>query len=108
MQVKLKEKEGIVSCYISEEINIDTVADLKDVFKKIICDNSRKVILNFKDLDYIDSSGLACLIQFSQDLRNIQGALFLSDVSPKVRSIFAITKLEKALSTPAPCMISAN
>ena len=96
MQVKQIEKENVVICCISQEINIDTVSDLKKMFKDLIDKNARKVLLNFKKLDYIDSSGLACLIKFSKDLKRIQGIMFLSDLSPKVRSLFAITKLESA------------
>jgi len=96
LQVKQKVKGAVTICSISGEIPIDTVEDLKKKFKKLVTDKTRKVILNFKDLDYIDSAGLASLIQFSKDLKGIQGAVFFSNLSPKIISLFAITKLENA------------
>ena len=96
MQVKQKEKDGVVICNISGEINIDNADDLQKIFKKIILDKARKVLLDFKSLDYIDSAGFACLIQFSRELKEADAVLFLSGLSPKVGSLFAITKLENA------------
>ncbi len=96
MQIKQKTKDAVEICCVIGEININTVAELKRVFKKLIAAKSRKALLNFKDLDYIDSTGLACLIQFSKDLKKMQGVVFLSDLSPKVSSLFAITKLSDA------------
>ena len=96
MQVRQKVKDAVTICFIRGEITIDTVEDLKRTFKKVIADKTRKVLLNFKDVDYIDSAGLASLIQFSRDLKGIQGAVFFCDLSPKIISLFAITKLENA------------
>lgn len=96
MQVKEKEKDDVLICYITGEINLDNVDELQKVFKKIISAKTRKVLLDFKGLDYIDSAGFAALIQFSRDLKAAQGVLFLSGLSPKIRSLFAITKLETA------------
>lgn len=95
MYIKQKRKEDVVICYINGEISIDTVCKLKEVFKKLIDDKSRKILLNFNDLDYIDSSGLASLIELSRNLKDIHGLVFLSNLSPKVRPIFGITKLDR-------------
>ncbi len=95
MNIRQREEEGVVICDISGEINIDAVSGLKKQFKKLIDKKMRKVLLNFNKVDYIDSLGLAFLVELSKDLRNINGTLFISNVPPKIRSIFSITKLDK-------------
>ena len=78
-------------------LNIRTfkeIIDNKIILKKIIFDKQRKVLLNLKDVEYIDSSGFAFLIQFSEELKSRQGVVFFSNLSPKIRSLFAITKLD--------------
>ena len=95
MQVKQKVKNDCLVCNIVGEVNIDNVAELKKVFYKIIEDKSRKVVLNLKGLEYIDSSGMACFIEFFKGLKDIQGTMFLCSITPKIMSIFAITKLDK-------------
>ena len=95
MRIKQREKDGVVICSIEGEVNIDTVADLKIVFKELVQRGARKVLLDFVHLEYIDSAGLASLIDLAKGLRAIQGNVFLLNLSPKVRSLFGITKLEK-------------
>ena len=95
MQIDQKEKDGVAICYISGEINIDTTPGLKKAFKKLINSKSRKVLLNFNSVDYIDSLGMSTLIGFLKNLKNIQGVVVLSNLSPKIRSLFTITKCEK-------------
>jgi anti-sigma B factor antagonist len=96
MRLKQKKSEDVTICYIEGEVNIDAVEGLKDSFRKLLDSGIRKVLLNCCKLDYIDSAGLACLIEFYKNLKDKQGVLFISDLSPKVRSVFAITKLENA------------
>jgi len=96
MRLAQKVKGDVVVCNISGEINIDTIENLNKIFKKIVEGNSRKVLFNLKDVEYIDSSGFACLVKLSRDLSAIQGVLFFSNISPKIRSLFAIIKLDRA------------
>lgn len=95
MQVRQKVKNDVVVCYLAGEVNIDTVSDLKKVFKELIEANHRKILLNFSDVEYMDSAGLASLIDLSKSLKNIQGIVFLCSLSPKLMSVFGITRLDK-------------
>jgi anti-sigma B factor antagonist len=95
MNIKEREKDGVVICSVEGEVNIDTVADLKTVFKELVQKGKQKVLLDFAYLEYIDSAGLASLIDLAKGLKAIQGNVFLANLSPKVRSLFGITKLEK-------------
>ena len=94
MKVLWKEKSGVMVCYAKGEINIDTVSELRAAFSHIIDNKFRKVLLNLNELEYIDSLGIACLIELSKKLAEIEGVVFLSNLSPKIRSIFTITRLE--------------
>ena len=96
MQIHNEKKQDICICRVKGEINLDNVDSLAKTFKGMVDNKSRKVLLDFSSLDYIDSAGFASLIQFSKELKDIDGVLFISGLSPKIRSLFAITKLEKA------------
>ena len=95
MFIKLKEKSDVTICYVSGEINIDTVSELKKVFKELIDEKQKKVLLNFEQVGYIDSLGIATLIEFTRELKQIEGIAFLSNIPPKIRSLFGITKLDE-------------
>ncbi|MFC1674838.1 STAS domain-containing protein [Candidatus Omnitrophota bacterium] len=96
MQINESNERGIIILEINGEVNIDTIAELKKIFDKLLKGKPAAVLLNLKGLDYIDSSGLACLIDFSKGLKNIHGELLLCAMPAKIRSIFAMTKLDKA------------
>jgi len=98
MDVRIEQKEGIAVCYIKGEVNINTVSALKESFKTLLDGDSKKVVLNMSEVDYIDSLGLATLIKFYRDLEENGGGLALSNITPKIGSIFRITKVDKALN----------
>ncbi|MBP7216144.1 MAG: STAS domain-containing protein [Candidatus Omnitrophica bacterium] len=95
MYIHQREKNGVLICSIGGELTIDTVGELKKTFKILLGNKWSKIVFNLEKLDYIDSSGLAALVEFSIDLKAIQGVMILASLPPKIRSIFGITKLEK-------------
>ncbi|OGW75539.1 MAG: hypothetical protein A2Z72_00210 [Omnitrophica bacterium RBG_13_46_9] len=95
MHISQVEKNGILICYINGDIDINTAPQFKKVFDKLIHDKRSKLILNFKDVAYVDSSGLATLVEILKGLRVYGGRLKLSNLSTKVKNLFEITKLEK-------------
>ncbi|MBU1366813.1 MAG: STAS domain-containing protein [Candidatus Omnitrophica bacterium] len=95
MKITEEKKDDIVICKVQGEVNLDTSPDLRKRFDSFISSNTKKIIINFSDVPYIDSSGLATLIELLQRLRKIDGKFRICNMSEKVRSIFEITKLCK-------------
>ena len=95
MRIKQLENNGILVCYLSGEMDINTSPEAKKVFDKIVSSKKEKMIFNFKDMSYVDSSGLATLVEMLKGLRGYGGALKLTNLSVKIKSLFEITKLDK-------------
>jgi len=95
MQVKHEDKNGVTVCYITGEIDINTAPQVKKAFDKLVGAKKEKLLINLKDVSYVDSSGLATLVEILKCLRSYGGKLKLSNLSAKVKSLFEITKLEK-------------
>lgn len=98
MQIIQKEKNGILICAISGEINIDTVYQLRDAFGEILGGKTLKVLLDFEKVAYIDSLGMSTLADFSKKISAKGGTLALCSLSPKLGSIFHILKLGKVFT----------
>lgn len=92
MEVKTVVLEGVSIFQIQGEININTSPELKKLFEKEI---PKKAVVNLEKVSYIDSSGLATLVEMLKKMRSQGGSLGLSGMSDKVRSLFEITKLDK-------------
>ncbi|MBL7157460.1 MAG: STAS domain-containing protein [Candidatus Omnitrophica bacterium] len=95
MQIKQEDKSGILVCYMTGEIDINTAPEVKKTFDKIVGAKKDKIVLNFKGVSYVDSSGLATLVEVLKGLRSYGGKLKLTNLSTKVKNLFEITKLEK-------------
>ena len=95
MEVKSIEREGGVVFQVSGEINISTSPELKKQFEK---QPSAKIVVDLEKVTYIDSSGLATLVEILKKTKQQSGSLALSGLSAKVRSLFEITKLDKLFS----------
>ncbi len=95
MDVKFLQVEEISVFQVSGEINISTSPDLKKHFEK---QPSKKVVVCLEKVTYIDSSGLATLVEILKKTRSQGGALGLAGMSEKVKSLFEITKLDKLFS----------
>ncbi len=92
MQVKSFETDGITVLQVDGEINISTSPELKKLFEK---QTARKVIVDLEKVSYVDSSGLATLVDMLKRTKTASGSLVLSGMPDKIKSLFEITKLDK-------------
>ncbi len=92
MDVKLFREGGIAVFQVTGEINIGTSQELLKIFEK---ESSGKIVVDLEKVNYIDSSGLAALVEMLKTVKSRSGGLGLAGLSDKVRSLFEITKLDK-------------
>ncbi len=95
MKISEDKKDGLMVVSVEGEINIDTSPQLRKAFDRYSKEGINKVIIDCKGLFYIDSSGLATLIELLQRLKKSNGELKICGLSEKVKSVFEITKLDK-------------
>jgi anti-anti-sigma factor len=82
-------------CLIEGEINITRSPELRTFFDGVIKKNEKKVLVDFSSVSYIDSSGLATLIEMYQRLKKIGGQMRCCSMNQKIKNTFEITKLHK-------------
>ena len=95
MSVKVENKNGLTVCCIEGEVDINSSPAIKKSFDKLIASKTPKIIVNLSKVTYVDSSGLATLVEVLKNMRSYGGKLRLTNMSSKVKSLFEITKLEK-------------
>jgi len=67
-------------------------ASLRDMVKKLLA-QSPKVVMNLREVNYIDSGGLGTLVSLFTTARNAGGAVKLASVSQRVGDLLQVTKL---------------
>lgn len=98
MQIREKTIGEVTILELSGEIDINTSPQVRKSFDRLIKEERKKVLLDFAQVEYIDSSGLATLVEMLQRLKRFGGMLRLVGLSEKVKGLFEITKLEKLFS----------
>ena len=95
MAVKTESKNGLMVCRVEGEIDINCSPDLKKTFDKLLSQKAPKIVIELSRVTYVDSSGLATLVGILKNMRSYGGKMRLAGMSPKVKSLFEITKLDK-------------
>jgi anti-anti-sigma factor len=87
--------EVIVRC--SGKISMENADQLRDTARKLIAE-SQRVVLDFSDVSYLDSSGLGMIVGVYISAKKARCQLKLINLSPRVKEIFTLTRLDEALA----------
>jgi anti-sigma B factor antagonist len=80
--------EGVNCLYLNGELDAHTAPVLETALNDLISTGQNRILVNFRDLDYISSAGLGVFMAFIEDVRNNGGDIKLADMKPKVFSVF--------------------
>lgn len=98
-----KDPSGVVVVGVDGQLIVGNRHDLKQKVLDAIAVGDRKVLIDFTDTGYIDSSGLGVLVSLSKKLREADGELRLAGLNDDLRTLFELTKLDtlfKITDTP--------
>ena len=83
---------------ISGEINLDTSPDLRKACIELLDKGEKDIVVSLKEVSYLDSAGLATLIELLQKIKGKGGTLKLCGLSDSVRTVFELNKLDTIFS----------
>ncbi len=95
MQINKTKQQDVVIWRINGDIDINSSPEIKKAFDELTKSEEKKMVIDLKDVSYIDSSGLATLVEVLKKTKSYGGGLKLSNLAEKVKGLFEITKLEK-------------
>ncbi|HMA99628.1 MAG TPA: STAS domain-containing protein [Spirochaetota bacterium] len=93
MEISNREVDNITILDISGEIDLYNAPDVKDTIRQHIEKGNTRIIINLKNVNYIDSSGIGALISSLSNLKKVGGGLKIIHVYDAVRKVFELTKL---------------
>ena len=77
------------------EIDLHVSPDIAESLKAVIDKRPPRVVIDLSGVTYVDSSGLAVLIEAMQNVEEYGGKLALAGLNENVRSIFEIARLDQ-------------
>jgi len=94
--VEIIEKDNAIICYLTGRIVYETEAMLKSSMEKAISEfQHRKIVLNMKDLTYINSSGIGILVKILKETKSAGKILHMCCLQPTIFEVFKITNLNQ-------------
>ncbi len=82
---------------ISERTATEPGGPLHQLIRDLVKQGCRNILLNLRDVSYLDSSGLGELIGCLSSVQNQGGVLKLSSPTERVQNLLRLTKLDTVL-----------
>jgi anti-sigma B factor antagonist len=96
MKITSQQQEGVAILRVDGRFDAHEVAEVRNALDKARSQGSSRIVLNLAGVNFIDSSGLACLVQGMKHCRDAGGDLHLCELRQPVRIIFELTRLDRA------------
>ena len=80
---------------LAGEIDLHESAQVRQRLEPVLAQKPRRLLIDLTAVSYIDSSGLAALIEAFQRIQPQGGVLALCGLQPAVRDIFEIARLDQ-------------
>lgn len=85
--------EGFAPFQLRGEVDMATASDLRAALDAYAATSEGEVVCDCTDLDFLDSSGIAVLIDVYQELGQLDRGIRLTNVSGPLRRVLEVTGL---------------
>lgn len=90
--------DRVVRLAVEGEIDMSTSPQLLDsVLSVALAHDRHHIVMDLRDVRFLDSSGLAAIVQANKSVRDLNAHLILCNPSRTVRRMFEVTGLDDVL-----------
>ena len=93
----LQNEEEKVVVKLEGDLDIDATEIIEMGLNKEILNSTGVVELDFKNIDFVDSSGIGLLITFVTNLKEIERVLTIKNLKEDIRTVFELLQLDEIL-----------
>jgi anti-anti-sigma factor len=91
LSVKVLELSGILDGIKGNELRREV--------SSVLVNGAEILLIDMKEVNFIDSSGLGALVSAMQMARNANAKLFVCSISAQVKMLFELTKMDRIFQT---------
>jgi anti-sigma B factor antagonist len=95
MKIEIAERKGVKVFELSGEIDMNSSPALRSELMGFVQKRAPVLFVDFSGVSYIDSSGIATLVEGLKGMMSYGGRLKLLDIPQRIAEIFAFSKLDK-------------
>ena len=97
MRTRELHEDGVDILAVEGEIDLSCSPELREILRCYAKAKCPALILDFKEVCYVDSSALATLIEYVRDAQAFAGRMVIVQMTERVRTIFDIVRLGEFL-----------
>ena len=101
MKIQLTNQGDIQVLGLSGELDYHSSPELREKLTELTAKQTSKILVDLSGVDYMDSSGIATFVEAFQKAKRYQGRLILAALTPTVRGVFEIAKLDSIFEITA-------
>ncbi len=95
LEIQTESRDNIQLLHIKGEVDLYSSPELRKTILSVVNGKSPNILVNLQDVRYMDSSGVATLIEGLQVCNKNKGRFVLAGLNDNVREVFELTKLDK-------------
>ncbi len=98
--VKSEFSDGVIICSFDQpgKLNAINSEEAKSEIGRHFDDPGARLILDLKNINFIDSSGFGALLSIMKRARNNNGTLFICNIKPDVMVLFKLLQLHQVFN----------
>lgn len=94
VEVTTRQERGVTVVQVVGEVDLYSSPRMREAILAGLSRKSPKVVVDLAGVSYMDSSGIATLVEALQLTRKHSGRLIVAALSERVREIFELARLE--------------
>ncbi|MCP5051983.1 MAG: STAS domain-containing protein [bacterium] len=100
MKIEKRKVEDVLIIDLKGKILIgDGIDELTEAINATITEKETKVLLNFADVPYLDSTGLGAVVRSYTSIKKEGGTVKIINLTNKVKDLLSVTKLLTVFDT---------
>lgn len=88
-------KNGTCTVYLNGEFDLSAAPDFRELMEPLVGDENVDLIMNLKDLNYIDSTGIGILLSILKARHGMKASFLVQEVPDQIQKLFDMTGISK-------------
>ena len=98
LQIDITEADNVTILTIIGKVDSFTHPELNNSFDLVMKKGKKNILLNMKDMNYIDSVGIGSIIRFAKWVGKIGGSIKIAEMQSNIRQVFRLLSYDQILS----------
>lgn len=88
-------EDGSCTIYMHGELDLSVAPDFRKMIEPFVTDQNTKLVLNLKELKYIDSTGIGILLSILKARNSMNAGFYIEEVPGQIQKLFDMTGITK-------------